>query len=411
MDNLIRARLCLPIVQLDYSNITGTMTQTLSGSGGQSFSGLANTFARVPSVAADPVTASFPIQTGNTNMWTYSLGAMQMAQLTITAQPVNNLDRIYTAYKEYANDRQFLVDRPRKPHELVHLQRTWFVHNKGPTTYWIPDSRKEDFFTLYLLTTVSRQQPTTVPTYQETSVVSVHPSNFNCTVKVSAMSGKWTLTGTNAHGKTQTISVPFDASDSALETQIRAMSSLDGIGTTTVNGDGGGANGGTWVIQPPIEADAVVFAVGAAGLNGGTAGVVTGEPPVNINYEADRRTVESYEIAVELKDQIIEDAGDASIVLESNGERRHMHYQPVNPPNKTKGTKVTQIVLIVPGGFVNDTRTYNLSDLAKFTKSLAGKTVRFEGNTYGPLFVAPKSGLDETNRILEQQRLNQLLPH
>src|SRR6516225_9673574 len=69
MDNLIRIRKGLPIMQLDYNHMTGTVTQTVNGN----VSGSETIVSRVV-----------------TSVVGYSASGQQIMQLTINAEPVLN---------------------------------------------------------------------------------------------------------------------------------------------------------------------------------------------------------------------------------------------------------------------------------------------------------------------------------
>jgi hypothetical protein len=146
LDNLIRAYEGLPIVQLDYTNITGTITQDASGNLTGSRQEAAGVVSRAFSVMA---------------------GGMQSQQLSVTANPVLNNNEVYNAYLEFAQDRdRFVVTNSPPPPGAAHLVRR---HNK--TYYWVPAGARADFLKLALVTTVLRGQPLSVPEDFEVTVV------------------------------------------------------------------------------------------------------------------------------------------------------------------------------------------------------------------------------------------------
>jgi hypothetical protein len=152
--------------------LTGTITQTLTGSGGQTSTGVANAFVRKPGSGGNTPTTSFPVSGVDTNVWTYSVGATQVGQLTMTAQPVINTDNIYDAYINAAKDRDFLREGQPEKDDSVHILRQKFAGLKS-RTYWIPESRAKDFFELYLKTTVKRQQAAPTSLFVDTTVLAV----------------------------------------------------------------------------------------------------------------------------------------------------------------------------------------------------------------------------------------------
>ena len=102
MDNLVCAYNGLPIVHMDYSSITGTITQTPSGQ----ISGSVQTTAPV------------------TNMIAYMLGFSQMNQLTVTANPVVDKPDFYAAYLDFlGKPGRLLVSPTPPPPDAAHIVR------------------------------------------------------------------------------------------------------------------------------------------------------------------------------------------------------------------------------------------------------------------------------------------------
>jgi hypothetical protein len=103
MDNLIRSYNGYPIVQLDYSDITGTVTQN----GNASYAGNQN---------LQTERNEFGVTTLRqfTNIFQYSIGGSQENQLTITANPVLNNNEVYNAYLEFLEkpERLIVSDKP-----------------------------------------------------------------------------------------------------------------------------------------------------------------------------------------------------------------------------------------------------------------------------------------------------------
>lgn len=145
MDNLVRTKLNLPIVQLDYSNITGTVTLTATGMLGGS-----------------QEDASGAIK----NFFEYSLTGKQKNQMTLTANPVLNDFDVYEAYLWFVHDVEGLeVDDGTK---TCHRR-----HEYAGTTYCVPAEKAGDYFALALRTTVLRGKPVTAPDTITASVASV----------------------------------------------------------------------------------------------------------------------------------------------------------------------------------------------------------------------------------------------
>lgn len=163
MDNLIRAYNGLPIIQLDYTRATGTITQRAdAGIGGSQT-------VSDSRVAAAVATFSRAITTAIS----YSIAGQQTNQLTVTAEPVLNNNEVYDAYLEFlaANDERgprLIATFEPPPCEAAHI-----VKKCGKTYYWIPVDFKYDFLELALATTVQRGQPLSLPESFERTVVDV----------------------------------------------------------------------------------------------------------------------------------------------------------------------------------------------------------------------------------------------
>lgn len=132
MDNLIRAYNGYPFVQVDYSNVTGTITHEGKG-------GLSGLFV-------DAVTAT--------------LDGSQNNQLTVSANPVLQDDGVYTSYLKFAGNAStptetFIVSCEPPPCDSAHI----CVCRDG-FYYWVPKDRAYEFQTLALRTTVMRSTGT-----------------------------------------------------------------------------------------------------------------------------------------------------------------------------------------------------------------------------------------------------------
>jgi hypothetical protein len=173
MDNLIRAYNGYPIVQLDYSDITGTVTHNSNAShgGNQSLETLRNEFA---------ITTLRQF----TSFFEYSIGGSQENQLTITANPVLNNNEVYNAYLEFLQkpERFIATDEPPPP-GAAHIVRCApaapcdvggeICKGKGCVKkkyFWVPCEYRYDFLRLALVTTVQRGQPLEVPEFFEVTV-------------------------------------------------------------------------------------------------------------------------------------------------------------------------------------------------------------------------------------------------
>jgi hypothetical protein len=163
LDNLIRAKEKYPIVQVDYSNMTGTMNQVASTNVGSSMTRVTNT----PSNAL----TSFFIRTVT---WVANFGASasETANLTMTGQPVIAVDSVYQEYIDALAQDPDLIAKLGKDKTLdskdYHLKREF----QGDTWY-VPAAKKDAFFKLYLATTVQRQTKLPIKIDVDTTVLAV----------------------------------------------------------------------------------------------------------------------------------------------------------------------------------------------------------------------------------------------
>jgi hypothetical protein len=159
MDNLVRAYNGLPIIQLDYSQLTATVTLEETGSYGGSQQLAATNLLTLP----PPVLA---ITRGFTNGFAYMLSGRDNNQVTMTANPVTNKDEVYNAYLQFlAKPGSLVVTCDPPPEGAAHI-----VKCCGHKYYWVPVEFKFDFLRLALVTTAQRGQPLSVPTYFENTV-------------------------------------------------------------------------------------------------------------------------------------------------------------------------------------------------------------------------------------------------
>lgn len=170
MDNLVRLRKGLPVVHLDYTNMTGTITQNATGMVGGKQTGLANQIVNAPA-------AALAVARTVTDEVTGSGSAGQMNQLTITAQPVTNAPEVYNAYITFLKCEDHLRESPEPPPCGAALavrcyhegdcdgccDHGWF--HKRPcrkTYYWVPVEYRDAFRRLSVFTVAVRGQPVVV---------------------------------------------------------------------------------------------------------------------------------------------------------------------------------------------------------------------------------------------------------
>lgn len=189
MDNLVRVRKGLPILQLDYTNMTGTVTQTggLTGGGSQTVAG--NSFFNIPA-------AQSAIRRVFTGVGNLSASAQQVNQLTLTAQPILNAPDVYNAYLAYMKNGDHLRESSCPPpcdaavavrcynadcDETCsgcdgcgrHGWLWWRKRERPKVYYWIPVEYRDDFRRLSLYTVAVRGQPIAVSPNFEVTVLGV----------------------------------------------------------------------------------------------------------------------------------------------------------------------------------------------------------------------------------------------
>ncbi len=168
LDNLVRAKLHYPIVQIDYSNVTGTMTQTASATVGQTISTTRN--------SPEGTVGSF---LRRVFVYVYNFGgtASENAQLAMTGQPVISVDSVYQAYLDaLAKDPNIVMSAERTPPKgMYHL-----LHKFQGETWYVPTTKAPEFFKLYLAVTVQRQAKVPITLTVQTSILD--------TVKVTELS-------------------------------------------------------------------------------------------------------------------------------------------------------------------------------------------------------------------------------
>ena len=167
MDNLIRVYNGMPIVQMDYTSMTGTLTQDLNASIGdqQTLQTEANQFG----VTTLRKFVSF---------WAFGVGGDNKMQLTITGNPVVNNNEVYNAYIEFVfKEGQFMVTRdPPAPGEAHIVRCSRMGSCQGELYYWVPREHMYDFLRLALVTTVQRGQPLSTPDFFENTIARVEDS-------------------------------------------------------------------------------------------------------------------------------------------------------------------------------------------------------------------------------------------
>lgn len=170
MDNLIRTKNYLPVVQIDYSKITGTIEHNAGGEAGGSQQVTDSSYGSVPEAGPAPAAATFPIRRAVQDIFNFKATASQKNQLTITGEPVIASNDVYDAYLEFLAVPDRLCEGEKLPPKLkdVHLWRKF-----REKYYWIPKQHAPKFFRLFLVTTIQRGQPVSRPSFFESVVGAV----------------------------------------------------------------------------------------------------------------------------------------------------------------------------------------------------------------------------------------------
>jgi hypothetical protein len=144
MDNLIRTDQGLPIVQMDYTQLVGTVTQ--NGTTGIT-DGYTSTAAHSLAGIVQSISHTF------SNVFTFNASGYETAVLSVTANPLINNNEVYNAYIKFVNQTPspLLKTCDPPPPGAAHICRKC-----GSVYYWIPTDYKNEFFRLALATTVMR---------------------------------------------------------------------------------------------------------------------------------------------------------------------------------------------------------------------------------------------------------------
>ncbi|HZU35253.1 MAG TPA: hypothetical protein VFA18_05075 [Gemmataceae bacterium] len=163
MDNLVRAHNGLPIVQLDYSSIQGSITDDVSASEAFDYTHTATKSAVVKGALTLGHTIARDLKS--------TLTGDRKVQLSVTANPVINNDEVYRAYLEFLSlPGSLLFSESPPPCGAAHL-----VRRCGDQYAWVPMEYQREFLRLALVTTVTRGQPFSVPDGYDVTIVDAIP--------------------------------------------------------------------------------------------------------------------------------------------------------------------------------------------------------------------------------------------
>ena len=147
MDNLVRAANGLPIIQLNYSEMSATVTVDVNGNieGSQSVK------------AARELTNALKVAREFTNNFKYVVGGKDTSVVVIRAAPILDRDEVYNAYLEFLNEPGSLVVTAEPPPPgVAHVVKCF-----DKAYYWVPNEPefKKLFLRLALITSAQRGQP------------------------------------------------------------------------------------------------------------------------------------------------------------------------------------------------------------------------------------------------------------
>jgi hypothetical protein len=183
MDNLVRAKSGLPIIQLDYTNAQAnvTFTNTIGGSVNQAATS-SNVFA-LPAAALSATRMIVTTLAGN-------LMNVNSNQVGVAAQPVTTQNEVYDAYLQFLdedkNPGSLMVSCDPPAAGAAHLCRKF-----DGKYFWVPIEYRELFFRLALLTTAQRGKSLTAPDefFQATlTKLTDEPNKLNPTKRVVTLS-------------------------------------------------------------------------------------------------------------------------------------------------------------------------------------------------------------------------------
>jgi hypothetical protein len=173
LDNLVRTKLHHPIVQVDYSNMTGTVTQSVSATLNQTNTTTRNNILLSATGAL--------LRKVSTYVSAFGSSASENAQLTMTGQPVINADQVYQAYVDaIAKDPciiqslDAIADDPCPSQRTARVLRDvkpHLVHTFQDATWYVPQEKAGTFFKLYLTVTVQRQTKVPITLTADTTIV------------------------------------------------------------------------------------------------------------------------------------------------------------------------------------------------------------------------------------------------
>jgi hypothetical protein len=155
IDNLVRAKNGMPIIQLDYTQASAMVTITNSIAGSDTQAVTANNLLTIPVATLAATRNIMTTLMGN-------LGNMNANQVTIGAVPLTTSNEVYDAYLQFLDQDKnpgslMVTDHPPEP-GLAHICKKC-----NGKYYWVPVTYTDLFFKLALLTTARRGKPLADP--------------------------------------------------------------------------------------------------------------------------------------------------------------------------------------------------------------------------------------------------------
>jgi hypothetical protein len=180
MDNLIRLDKGLPIVHVDYTQLTGQVTDTIGSEG--SLEQTVHQSTQLPLIILRELS----------NVWSGKLTASRENQVSVIGNPVTNDPTVYNAYLAFYAKPGRLMKTPEPPPPgaaiLVRCAELgcddhgcgrpghgheWGHHPQEVIYYWVPCEYKNDFRELSLYAVSLRGQVQSAPDYFTATIVGV----------------------------------------------------------------------------------------------------------------------------------------------------------------------------------------------------------------------------------------------
>jgi hypothetical protein len=187
LDNLVRAYLRLPMIQVDYESVGGTVTDTAKATFGGSES--TTDTDEFPVFSSGKLFRLAHLTAQTLLGFTYGGEGTRQSQLTVTAKPVLDKPNVYRAYLEFLTFSDPEIQCPSLVGagtacptlvELLHVPAPGLCHlvqKRDGRYYCVPTEHSMRFFDLALKTTVMRTSLEEAPAFFLRNVVKAEPEH------------------------------------------------------------------------------------------------------------------------------------------------------------------------------------------------------------------------------------------